>query len=47
MPTLTRRRDPDSREEAWLIFYGDVARRYDRHAFGNQSLPVRGVTRQA
>jgi hypothetical protein len=22
--TLTRRRDPDSREEAWLIFYGDV-----------------------
>jgi hypothetical protein len=24
MPTLTRRRDPDSREEAWLIFYGDV-----------------------
>ena len=24
MPTLTRRRDPDAREEAWLIFYGDV-----------------------
>jgi hypothetical protein len=24
MPTLTRRRDPNSREEAWLIFYGDV-----------------------
>jgi hypothetical protein len=24
MPTLTRRRDPDSREESWLIFCGDV-----------------------
>jgi hypothetical protein len=24
MHTLTRRRDPDSRDEAWLIFYGDV-----------------------
>jgi len=24
MPTLTRRRDPNSRDEAWLIFYGDV-----------------------
>jgi hypothetical protein len=24
MPFLTRRRDPDSREETWLIFYGDV-----------------------
>jgi hypothetical protein len=24
MTSLTRRRDPDSREEAWLIFYGDV-----------------------
>jgi hypothetical protein len=24
MPSLTRRRDPDSREEAWLISYGDV-----------------------
>jgi hypothetical protein len=23
-PALTRRRDPESREEAWLIFYGDV-----------------------
>jgi hypothetical protein len=24
MPSLTRRRDPDSSEEAWRIFYGDV-----------------------
>jgi hypothetical protein len=24
MTSLTRRRDPDSREEAWLIFYGDM-----------------------
>jgi hypothetical protein len=24
MLSLTRRRDPNSREEAWLIFYGDV-----------------------
>jgi hypothetical protein len=24
MPPLTRRRDLDTREEAWLIFYGDV-----------------------
>jgi hypothetical protein len=24
MPTLTRRRDPNSREETWRIFYGDV-----------------------
>jgi hypothetical protein len=24
MTALTRRRDPDSREETWLIFYGDV-----------------------
>jgi hypothetical protein len=24
MPTVTRRRDPNSREEAWLVFYGDV-----------------------
>jgi hypothetical protein len=24
MPPLTRRRDPNSREEAWRIFYGDV-----------------------
>lgn len=24
MPSLTRRRDPDSREETWLISYGDV-----------------------
>jgi hypothetical protein len=24
MTSLTRRRDPNSREEAWLIFYGDV-----------------------
>jgi len=24
MPTLTRRRDPNSRDEAWLIFCGDV-----------------------
>src|SRR4051812_10601509 len=24
MPTLTRRRSPDAREEAWRIFYGDV-----------------------
>jgi hypothetical protein len=24
MPALTRRRDPDAREEAWLIYYGDV-----------------------
>src|ERR1700757_4019959 len=24
MTTLTRRRDPDAREEVWLIFYGDV-----------------------
>ena len=24
MTTLTRRRDPDSRDEAWLVFCGDV-----------------------
>jgi hypothetical protein len=24
MLSLTRRRDPDSRDEAWLIFYGDL-----------------------
>ena len=24
MPTLTRRRDPDARQESWLILYGDV-----------------------
>jgi hypothetical protein len=24
MPTLTRRRDPDARQESWLIHYGDV-----------------------
>ena len=24
MPTLTRRRDPNSHEEGWLILYGDV-----------------------
>jgi hypothetical protein len=24
MPPLTRRPDPDSREEDWLIFYDDV-----------------------
>jgi hypothetical protein len=24
MPSLTSRRDPNSREEAWLIFDGDV-----------------------
>lgn len=24
MPTLTRRRCPDTRREAWLIYYGDV-----------------------
>jgi hypothetical protein len=24
MHTLTRRRDPNSCEEAWLVFYGDV-----------------------
>ena len=24
MPTLTRRRSPDAREECWHVFYGDV-----------------------
>jgi hypothetical protein len=24
MPTLTRRRSPDAREECWQIFYGDI-----------------------
>jgi hypothetical protein len=24
MPTLTRSRSPDAREECWQIFYGDV-----------------------
>jgi hypothetical protein len=24
MPDLTRRRDPDAREECWLIYYDDV-----------------------
>jgi hypothetical protein len=24
MPTLTRRRDVESRQEHWLIYYGDV-----------------------
>ncbi len=24
MPALTRRRDPDRREERWDVFYGDV-----------------------
>jgi hypothetical protein len=24
MPTVTRRRDPDAGQEAWLIFYGDI-----------------------
>jgi hypothetical protein len=24
MPILTRRRDPDVRQESWLVYYGDV-----------------------
>ena len=24
MPTLTRRRDPNAGQEAWLVYYGDV-----------------------
>jgi hypothetical protein len=24
MPVLTRRRNPDARQESWLIHYGDV-----------------------
>jgi hypothetical protein len=24
MPALTRRRNPDARQESWLVFYGDV-----------------------
>jgi hypothetical protein len=24
MPTLTRRRNPDARQESWLVYYGDV-----------------------
>jgi hypothetical protein len=24
MPTLTRRRSPDAKEECWQMFYGDV-----------------------
>ncbi len=24
MPTVTRRRDPNASQEAWLIFYGDI-----------------------
>jgi hypothetical protein len=24
MPALTRRRDPDARQESWLVYYGDV-----------------------
>jgi hypothetical protein len=24
MPALTRRRDPDARQDCWLIYYGDI-----------------------
>ena len=24
MPALTRRRDPDARQESWLVYHGDV-----------------------
>ena len=24
MPALTRRRDPEARQETWLVYYGDV-----------------------
>ena len=24
MPALTRRRNPDARQESWLVYYGDV-----------------------
>jgi hypothetical protein len=24
MHTLTRRRNPDARQESWLVYYGDV-----------------------
>ena len=35
MPALTRRRDPNSREEAWRIFYGDVRVGTIGRRFGN------------
>ncbi len=37
MPTLTRRRDPDVRQETdkWLIFYGDVQAGSIMRAVGN------------
>ncbi len=39
MPALTRRRDPDARQETekWLIFYGDVQAGSIMRAVGNPS----------